>query len=109
MKLIIAVVQDKDAGKLIRNLMEKNYRVTKLASTGGFLKVGNTTLLIGAEDDKVNEVMDIIKEKCRAREQIVTPVSTVGGPVDSFIPYPVEVVVGGATVFVIDVEQFQKL
>jgi uncharacterized protein YaaQ len=109
MKLIIAVVQDKDAGKLIRNLMEKNYRVTKLASTGGFLKVGNTTLLIGAEDDKVNEVIDIIKEKCRAREQIVTPVSTVGGPVDSFIPYPVEVVVGGATVFVIDVEQFQKL
>lgn len=110
MKLIVAVVQDKDSVKLLENLMAEGYRATKLASTGGFLRAGNTTLLMGVEDKRVNHVLDIIKETCRSREQLVTPMSPVGvGGTESFVPYPIEVVVGGATIFVLDVEQFHRI
>lgn len=109
MKLIVAVVQDKDSIKLIEALMVKGYRATKLASTGGFLKEGNTTLLIGVDTDKVSEVLGIIRKTCKSREQLVTPLTPVGGPVDSYVPYPIEVIVGGATVFVVNVEQYEKI
>lgn len=109
MKLIIAVVQDKDSIRLIEGLMVKGYRATKLASTGGFLKEGNTTMLIGVDDPKVPEVLAIIRKTCKAREQLVTPLTPVGGPVDSYVPYPVEVIVGGATVFVLNVDQYEKV
>jgi len=109
MKLVLAIVQDKDAGKLIRALVDAGHRATKLASTGGFLKEGNTTLLIGTESSRVPEIVDIIRNTCRAREQLVTPVSPVGGPADSYTVYPVRVLVGGATVFVLDVERFERI
>jgi len=109
LKLIVAVVQDKDAIKLIEALMVRGYRTTKLASTGGFLKEGNTTLLAGVDDSQVSEVMGIIRKTCKSREQLVTPLTPVGGPVDSYVPYPVEVVVGGATVFVLSVDKFEKV
>jgi len=107
-KLIVAVVQDKDAGRLVEALVQSGHRATKLASTGGFLKEGNTTLLVGAEDSQTDEVLGVIKRVCRSREQLVTPLSPVGGPVDSYVPYPVEVLVGGATVFLLNVERFEK-
>jgi uncharacterized protein YaaQ len=109
LKLIVAVVQDKDAIKLIEALMIQGYRATKLASTGGFLREGNTTLLIGVDVQKVAEVLAIIRKTCKSREQLVTPLTPVGGPVDSYVPYPIEVVVGGATVFVLSVEQYEKV
>ncbi len=109
MKLIIAVVQDKDSIRLIEALMMKGYRATKLASTGGFLKEGNTTLLVGVDTPKVPEVLGIIRKTCKSREQLVTPLTPVGGPVDSYVPYPVEVIVGGATVFVLNIEQYEKV
>ncbi|NLW09597.1 MAG: hypothetical protein GX036_07025 [Firmicutes bacterium] len=109
MKLIIAVVQDQDVNKLLNALMEKGYGATKLASTGGFLRQGNTTLLIGAKDDKTSEVTAIIKEICRTRKQLVTPMATVERTVSSYIPSPVEVEVGGATIFVVQVESFEKV
>ena len=109
MKLLIAVVQDKDSIRLIESLVDNGYRSTKLASTGGFLKAGNTTLLIGVEDEEVQKVMDIIKEICQAREQLVTPMAPVGSnAVESYVPYPIEVLVGGATIFVVDVEKFVR-
>ncbi|MBB6451507.1 uncharacterized protein YaaQ [Geomicrobium halophilum] len=108
MKLIIAVVQDKDSNRLSTALIENDYRATKLASTGGFLRAGNTTFLIGVEDENVADVLDIIKENCESREQLVAPVSPMGGNADSYVPYPVEVQVGGATVFIMDVEQFEQ-
>lgn len=109
MKMIIAVVQDKDAAKLMEQLVSKGQRATKLASTGGFLREGNTTFLIGSADEEVEQVLRTIREVCRAREQLVTPLSPVGGPSDSYVPYPVEVTVGGATVFVLNVERFEKV
>ncbi len=109
MKMVIAIVQDKDSVKLLEELMTKGYRATKLSSSGGFLRSGNTTLLIGVDEEKVSDVIEIIKETCHSREQLVTPMSPVGTTgTESFLPFPVEVVVGGATVFVIDVEEFHK-
>ncbi|MBU9713709.1 cyclic-di-AMP receptor [Evansella tamaricis] len=108
MKLIMAVVQDKDSNRLSDVLVENEYRATKLASTGGFLKAGNTTFMIGTEDKNVADVLEIIKENCKSREQLVAPISPMGGNADSYVPYPVEVQVGGATVFVLPVDEFEK-
>lgn len=108
MKLVVAVIQDKDSHRLLSGLTQGGFRTTKLASTGGFLREGNTTLLVGVEDDQVERVVSLVKTTCRAREQLVTPLSPMGGPADSYIPYPVEILVGGATVFVLDVERFEK-
>lgn len=107
-KLVIAIIQDKDSGRLLGELTKGGFRATKLASTGGFLREGNTTLLIGVEDHQVDLVTGLVGRTCQAREQLVTPVSPMGGPADSYIPYPVEVLVGGATIFVVDVERFEK-
>lgn len=107
MKLIIAIVQDQDAPNLIEDLTKYKYGVTKLASTGGFLKSGNTTLLIGVEDEKVDDVLNIIESNCKTRD-ITTSLMTVTMPGDTYIPYPLEVKVGGATVFVLDVEKHIK-
>lgn len=109
MKLIIAIVQDEDASRLISNLMNEGYGVTKLATTGGFLKSGNTTLLVGVEDNRFEGCMTIIEKVCKSRKQIApSPASMVGVP-GSYTPYPIEVVVGGATIFVLTVDQFVKL
>ncbi len=108
MKLIMAVVQDQDSNRLSKALVEHQFRATKLASTGGFLKSGNTTFIIGTEDIRVDKALQIIKDNCQAREQLVAPVSPLGGNADSYVPYPVEVEVGGATVFVMPVEQFHQ-
>jgi|SRR5690625_3100998 len=108
MKLIIAVIQDKDTNRLINALSEKNFQTTKLATTGGFLKEGNTTLMIGCQDEHVEEALEIIKDSCSQREQMVAPISPMGGNADSYISKPVKVEVGGATVFVLPVESFYR-
>jgi uncharacterized protein YaaQ len=107
MKLVIAVVQDKDSNRLSNALVKAGFRATKLASTGGFLRAGNTTFMIGVDEERIDEVMEMIKTNCKTREQMVTPVSPMGGTADSFIPFPVEVQVGGAAVFVMPVERFE--
>ena len=109
MKLIIAIVQDEDAARLISALMNEGYSVTKLATTGGFLRSGNTTLLLGVDDSKFDGAMRVIEGVCKSRKQVVTSPSTITGDVGSYVPYPVEVMVGGATVFVLNVEQFVKM
>lgn len=106
MKMVIAVVQDQDSNRLSNALTKATFRATKLASTGGFLRSGNTTFLIGTDDEKVSDLLNLIRENCRARDQLVAPVSPMGGNADAYIPYPVEVEVGGATVFVLPIEQF---
>ena len=109
MKLIIAIVQDEDSSRLIGQLMNDGFGVTKLATTGGFLRAGNTTLLVGVEDDRFQEAMDLIEKVCKSRKQIApSPASMVGMP-GSYTPYPIEVVVGGATIFVLNVESFYQV
>lgn len=108
MKLIIVIVQDEDAGRLAGNLMQEGFSITKLASTGGFLRAGNTTLLMGVDDHKLDSALSIVEKICHSRKQIATSPAPVAGSTGAYVPYPIEVVVGGATVFVLDVERFKK-
>lgn len=105
MKLIVAIVQDQDLYLLREDLAKKDFRMTKLSSSGGFLKIGNSTLLIGVEDDRLEECLQIIEEDCKSR-QADSSLLNISAPVDSYIPYPVEVTIGGATVFVLDVDKY---
>ena len=108
MKLIISIVQDEDASRLIASLMNEGFSATKLATTGGLLKAGNTTLLIGVEDERFDACMAVIEKVCKNRKQIVSTPVTMGGSAGMYTPYPLEVTVGGATVFVLSVDQFVK-
>ncbi|ASW42112.1 cyclic-di-AMP receptor [Clostridium isatidis] len=109
MKLVIAIVQDDDSAELIDSVTEAGFRVTKLATTGGFLKAGNTTLIIGVEEEKVNYVISLIEDTCKKRKQIINTTTPITGNVDIFMSYPIEVEVGGATIFVLDVDQFIRV
>src|SRR5690606_40080360 len=100
--------QCKERNRLSQAIVKANIRATKLASTGGFLREGNTTFLIGTDDDEVDQVLEIIKDNCKAREQLLAPMSPLGGSADAYSPYPLEVEVGGATVFVLPVEAFYQ-
>ena len=108
MKLVIAVVQDKDSNRLLEALVSSDFKATRLASTGGFLRAGNTTYMIGANDEQVDEVLKIIKNNCKSRNKIVAPMSPMGDHVDVHTPFPVEIPIGGATVFVLPVEKFEQ-
>ncbi|MEZ0239688.1 MAG: cyclic-di-AMP receptor [Chloroflexota bacterium] len=109
MKLIVAIVHNEDAGALVDALLEHEYRTTRLQSSGGFLKQSNATVIVGVEDDKVEEVMTIVRETCTSRTQIVNPMPPIMEPGEFFMPYPLEVEVGGATVFVMPVERTERL
>ena len=108
MKMIIAIVQDEDSSRLISALMNDGFGVTKLATTGGFLRAGNTTLLIGVDDDRFDACLAIIEKLCKSRRQIATSLIPAGGAANIYGQMPIEVTVGGATVFVLNVEQFAK-
>ena len=107
MKLVLAIVSNDDASNVSTALTNENYQMTRLATTGGFLRAGNTTLIVGTEDDKVERCIEIIGSESQRRTEIVP--STAGYDNGRFASFPVEVQVGGATVFVLDVEQFRKL
>lgn len=109
MKLVIAIVQDEDAPRLVDKLMKTGYSVTKLASTGGFLRSGNTTILTGVKKEEVDNVISIIEELCRSRKMITTPPPPVAWSSGIYMAYPVEVQVGGATIFVVDISRFEKV
>ena len=109
MKLIIAIVQDEDAGRLISSLMKEGYGVTKLATTGGFLRAGNTTLLLGVEDEKLEHALEVIEGICKSRKQMVSANSTsLDVSMNMGMSSNIEIMVGGATVFVLDVVKFSK-
>ncbi|MCL2855352.1 MAG: cyclic-di-AMP receptor [Defluviitaleaceae bacterium] len=109
MKFIMAIIQDEDAIQIIDMLSERGFKVTKMASTGGFLRAGNTTLICGVEDDKVEEFIGIVEKKCKSRKQITSINSAHLSTSENYVPYPVEVTVGGATVFVLDVADFRRV
>ncbi|WP_413627572.1 cyclic-di-AMP receptor [Fructilactobacillus vespulae] len=107
MKLILAIVQEKDTSALQAKLNEKKIIATQLATKGGFLKAKNVTYMIGVKDEEVQGVLDIIKGTCQAREQYVTPPISLAGSI-SDTSYPVEVQVGGATVMVLPMDSFHR-
>jgi uncharacterized protein YaaQ len=108
-KLVVAIVHPEDASALVETLLERGFRATRLHSSGGFLKQTNATVLLGVDDEAVEEVLGIIRETCHSRTQLVNPMPPILEPGEFFLPYPLEVEVGGATVFVLPVERFEKL
>lgn len=108
MKMILAVVQNTDADAVMEALIKAEYRVTRVASTGGFFRQGNTTLLIGVEDLQVEDVLGILRGICQQRTRLL-PVSVDPTEPMSMVGGYVEVPVGGASVFVFDVERFEHI
>ena len=106
MKMIVAIVQAKDSSRLRKAFTAANIQVTQLSTTGGFLREGNATFLIGIQDDRVQDVFTVIKKNAKSREQYIT--SQMHMDVEGGSAFPVNVKVGGATVFVLPVDDFIK-
>ncbi len=107
MKMLLAIINSDDAPSVMGNLVKQGYQITKLATTGGFLRAGNVTILIGLEEDQLEHALSIIRTYSSSRKQVIPTTAEMGM---GFYPtLPVEVDVGGATVFVLGVERFEKL
>lgn len=109
MKLIMSIINRDDTRGLVEALLRGGHRATLISTTGGFLREGNTTICVGTEDDMVDEVIGLIRENCHTRTEYVNPLPPMMEAGELYIPTPVEVQVGGATVFVVDVERYEKL
>ena len=107
MKLVLAIINSDDANAVSNALTDNGFHVTKLSTTGGFLKVGNATFITGVDDDKVDDVIKIIKSKSNRRTQSVPNATSL--EVDMYSAIPFEITIGGATVFVLNVDRFEKL
>lgn len=108
MKLLISVVNRDDLYPLNDALILAGYDVTMISTTGGFLREGNVTLLIGVQDEAVANVLEIIRNNCRTRTKYVTPLPPAIEYGEAFMFEPIEVQVGGAIVFIVNVERFAK-
>jgi len=106
MKMVLAVVDKDDSHMVMQHLIKEGFSITTLSTTGGFLRAGNVTILIGVDDEKTKDVIEIIREHSRSRTQHMP---TMLGAETFLQSMPVEVSVGGATVFVLNVEQFEKI
>lgn len=109
MKLVLAIVHDEQSNDLTKILSKNDFSVTKLATTGGFLRQTNTTLICGTDEEKVPELLKLIEINCKSKSQVVTNIQTHSAAFGGAIfPLTSEIVVGGATCFVLDVDQFCK-
>ncbi len=108
MKLVVSIIHSDDAGELIDGLTQAKFRATVISTTGGFLREGNATVLVGVEDEKIDEVLAIVRDHCHARTQYINPLPPLVEPGELHMPQPVEVQVGGAIVFVLHVERFER-
>jgi uncharacterized protein YaaQ len=106
MRLIMCVVHSDDAGRLVDALIDAGYRATTISTTGGFLRQGNATIFVGTENENVPHVLELIEQNCQTRTEYINPVPPVMEAGEMYLPSPVEVQVGGATVFVLEIAQF---
>ena len=111
-KLIVAIINTTNTKKIKEGLLSSGFRLTELKSTGGLLGRENSTLLIGAQSKDVDSVLDVIKKNCSKREEFVADsgAEAMVGLEDMPLPESAtKLSLGGATVFVIDVERFEKI
>lgn len=108
MKMVVSIIHCDDSPGLVEALTRRGHKATVISTTGGFLREGNATVLIGTEEDKLEDVLGIIRKNCNARTQLITPLPPVVEPGELHMPTPVEVKIGGAIVFVLDVERFER-
>ncbi len=109
MKLVIGVVHGRDAEDVLRALTHRGYRATQIDSAGGFLRQGNVTLLIGVQETLVADVLRVITQHGRSRTQYANPLLPITEPAESYVSHPVEYQVGGATVFVVNIERYERI
>ena len=110
MKLIYAIIRYDNEDDVTTSLTKHKFSVTRLSTTGGFLKKGKTTLMIVTEPERVDEAIDIIKKECGHHQKITINMPYVSG--SSMVhcaTMPMSVDVGGATIFVVDVERYEKI
>ena len=108
-KLCVLVVSDTDANRLMERMVEAGFSATKIGSTGGFLRRGSVTILSGVTEEGLDRLMELVGEICHARKEFV-PVQTLPFLGDGgFTSEPVEVRVGGAIVFVLEIERFERV
>jgi uncharacterized protein YaaQ len=108
MKLVMSIVNSDDAQNLLDELLTAGYRATMISTTGGFLREGNATIFVGTEDEAVGDVLEIIRRNCRTRTQYVSPPPFLIDTGELYLPTQLEVQVGGATVFVLCVDRFER-
>ena len=108
MKLAVCIVHNRDRNKLTDEMVKAGFKFTIIGSTGGFLREGNSTMLIGVDDSQVDELKSLVQSNCEAREQIVNVMPFEAAPPGAFIPSPVKVPVGGAVVFFLDVDEYVR-
>lgn len=108
MKLVAAVTQEYDVANLTRAIVERGFGATVISSKGGFLRTGNATIVSAVEDGDVAELLGIIEANCRERTQLIRP-DVIGDYADWYPPHDVEVIVGGATIFVLPVIHYERI
>lgn len=107
MKLVIAIINNDDSQKVLSEIGRAGLYATKLSTTGSFLRSGNITLIMGVESERLDETLDIFRNNCSKREEMTSALP--GYATELMQSVPVKITVGGATVFVLDVEQFHKM
>lgn len=109
MKLLIAVIQRQDENGLVKALNSHRIGVTRVSSQGGFLREGNVTLFIVVDDARVDEVLQLVRTHCYTRTKFVAPLPPIAESGEFYPSTPVEVQVGGASIFVIKVQEQARL
>lgn len=109
MKLIVGIVNSEDANDLLSEITKASFQATKLSTSGGFLKMGNVTVLVGVEDEQVDQVVGIFRSCCSRRTQMISATSHTFLGEGFVTAAPVEVTIGGATLFILDVDKLIKL
>jgi uncharacterized protein YaaQ len=107
MKMIVSIINRDDLRRLTDALVRHGYRATTIGTTGGFLRQGNATLLVGTEDEKVDDALEVIHSNCRTRTEYVYPPPAFVG-LEEYMPSPVEVQVGGAVIFVLNIDRMER-
>jgi uncharacterized protein YaaQ len=109
MKLVVAIVSKEDAEKAVSALTKADFRATRIDSVGGFLKEKNSTILVGVEAKRVKGVLKVLGQAAKSHQETLAPTPTMSGAGEFVMADPVDVTVGGATVFVVDVDKFERL
>lgn len=107
MKLLLAIISSDDLNSVNKALYKEHFQSTRLATTGGFLSKGNSTIIVGCEDKDVDKVIELISSESKKRVEVV-PANAPFETTD-LISTPINVTVGGATIFVLDVDKFVKV
>jgi len=112
MYLMFLIIQNEDSDILTRRLNNAGVRVTRLNTIGGFLSRGNVTCLVGVQEDEVERVLEVVRKTCHTRKRYINPLPSGAEPAHLAMAapaYPLEVIVGGATIFMIPVSSFERL